>query len=55
MINSIHFVVVNEKFVLQLVHAYYELQAKQFKGQTMQEPLDRYNPGSQVEHDWVVD
>ncbi len=37
------------------MHADYELQAEQFKGQTMHEPLDKYFPGSQVEHDCVVD
>ncbi len=37
------------------MHADYELQAEQFKGQTMQEPADKYLPVSQVEHYWVVD
>jgi hypothetical protein len=37
------------------VHADYELQIVQFKGQTTHDPPDKYLPGSQVEHDWVVD
>ncbi len=37
------------------MHTDYELQAKQFKGQTMQEPANKYLPESQVEHYWVVD
>ncbi len=37
------------------MHTDYELQAKQFKGHTMQDPADKYLPVSQVEHNWVVD
>ncbi len=37
------------------MHADYELQFEQLKGQNMHEPLDKYLPVSQVEHYWVVD
>jgi hypothetical protein len=40
---------------MQTVHTVDDVQVEQFKGQTMQEPLDKYLPVSQVEHYWVVD
>jgi hypothetical protein len=37
------------------LHVIDEVQSGQFKGQAMQEPLDKNLPISQFEHDWDVD
>ncbi len=40
---------------MQVIHTSIDSHAKQLEGQVMQEPLDKYLPVAQVEHDYFVD